>query len=437
MCAVKPALQTKPGLPSLAGLAMDAPIAIISHAHPSVSKGGAEIAAYTLYRGLRALDVPAVFIAAVPRQDLPRVTLRSAQERVIPVDPARYGHDLQLGGPAVIEDLVRVLRETGAGLVNFHHFLSFGLNAFHRVREALDLPVFLTLHEFLAICAHHGQMVTRPARALCDNAASERCGSCFPEHGNAAMATRRDLMQTALLGLDGFVAPSRFLIDRFVQWGLPESGFAMIENGLIGFDRPGPLREREADDPLIFAYFGQINPFKGVDTLLDALDLLLAEPGLRPRVRVRVHGNIIGVSPEFEQRLRAAAGPGGVVQFAGPYDNARVRQLMGEADYVMVPSRWWENSPVVIQEAFAASRPVICTGIGGMAEKVEDGVSGYHFRHESAADLARVMRRALAAPETAPTRFPVPGSETDMAQAYLRFFAARTGGRQGEKEQKT
>ena len=53
------------------------------------------------------------------------------------------------------------------------------------------------------------------------------------------------------------------------------------------------------------------------------------------------------------------------------------------------------------------------------------------------ADLARVMRRALTAPEAAPTRFPVPGSETDMAQTYLRFFAARTGGGQGQKEQKT
>ena len=347
MCAAKSALTTTPDLPTIAGLATGAPIAIVSHAHPSVSKGGAEIAAYTLYRGLRALDVPAVFIAAVPLQDLPRVTLRSAQERVIPVDPARYGHDLQLGGPAVIEDLVRVLRETGVGLVNFHHFLNFGINAFARVREALDLPVFLTLHEFLAICAHHGQMVTRPGRALCDSAETERCASCFPEHGNAAMATRRDLMQAALSGLEGLIAPSRFLMDRFVQWGLPGDGFSMIENGLIGFDRPGPLRERMADDPLVFAYFGQINPFKGVDTLLDALDILLTDSALRPRIQVRVHGNIIGVSPEFEQRLRAVSGPGGVVQFAGPYDNARVRQLMGEADYVMVRRRCGYEKPWV------------------------------------------------------------------------------------------
>ena len=397
-------------------------IAIVSHAHPSVSKGGAEIAAYTLFTGLRALGVPAVFIAAVPRQDLPRVVLRSAQERVIPVDPQRYGHELQLGSPAVIEDLVRILRETDAGLVNFHHFLNFGINVFQRVREALDLPIFLTLHEFLAICAHHGQMVTRPARMLCETSTPERCATCFPERGVAAMTTRRDLMQAALADLTGFIAPSRFLMQRFMAWGLPQERFDLVENGLIGFTQPGPARQRAANEPVVFAYFGQINPFKGVDLLLDALEILLAEPDLRPRIRLRIHGNLVGVTPEFEDRLRALAAPGGVVQFAGPYENAQVQQLMGEADYVMVPSRWWENSPVVIQEAFAAARPVICTSIGGMAEKVEDGVSGYHFRHESAADLAQVMRKALGDPTGSLSQFPLPARETGMAKAYLQVF---------------
>ena len=52
---------------------------------------------------------------------------------------------------------------------------------------------------------------------------------------------------------------------------------------------------------------------------------------------------------------------------------------MADIDWVVVPSRWWENSPLVIQEAFMHGRPVICSDIGGMAEKVTDGVNGLHF----------------------------------------------------------
>ena len=41
---------------------------------------------------------------------------------------------------------------------------------------------------------------------------------------------------------------------------------------------------------------------------------------------------------------------------------------MRQADWIVVPSIWWENAPLVILEARAAGRPVICSGIGGMAE---------------------------------------------------------------------
>ena len=51
---------------------------------------------------------------------------------------------------------------------------------------------------------------------------------------------------------------------------------------------------------------------------------------------------------------------------------------MAEVDWVVVPSIWWENAPLVIQEAFRHRRPVICGDIGGMAEMVRDGVDGLH-----------------------------------------------------------
>jgi glycosyltransferase involved in cell wall biosynthesis len=66
------------------------------------------------------------------------------------------------------------------------------------------------------------------------------------------------------------------------------------------------------------------------------------------------------------------------------------------ADWVVVPSVWWENSPVVIQEAFFHGRPVIAADIGGMAEKVRDGIDGLHFHARSAEDLADRLTAALS-----------------------------------------
>ena len=85
---------------------------------------------------------------------------------------------------------------------------------------------------------------------------------------------------------------------------------------------------------------------------------------------------------------------GAVVQHFGPYDRADVVGLMRLADWIVVPSIWWENAPLVIEEARAAGRPVICSAIGGMAERVADGVDGLHFPAGDAAALAEVMREA-------------------------------------------
>lgn len=66
---------------------------------------------------------------------------------------------------------------------------------------------------------------------------------------------------------------------------------------------------------------------------------------------------------------------------------------MQSVDIIAVPSVWWENSPLVIQEAFRNGRPVICSDIGGMAEKVRDGIDGFHFHTGSPLALAALLKR--------------------------------------------
>ena len=82
----------------------------------------------------------------------------------------------------------------------------------------------------------------------------------------------------------------------------------------------------------------------------------------------------------------------------GRYQPGEIGRLMEKLDWVVIPSIWWENSPLVIQEAFMHGRPVICSDSGGMAEKVIDGVNGLHFRTGDAQSLADTIRRATTTP---------------------------------------
>lgn len=101
----------------------------------------------------------------------------------------------------------------------------------------------------------------------------------------------------------------------------------------------------------------------------------------------------------FRQLTDAAHATGGRVALLGPYHRADLSRLVRDVDWVIVPSIWWENAPLVIQEAFQQRRPVLCSDIGGMAEMVRDGIDGLHFRAADPGSLAGVMRRAADDPK--------------------------------------
>ena len=110
-------------------------------------------------------------------------------------------------------------------------------------------------------------------------------------------------------------------------------------------------------------------------------------------------GNLEKQPPAFQERMQKLieeAGPR--VRFYGAYQNAEMPRLMQSVDWVVMPSIWWENSPIVIQEALHHRRPVICSNIGGMAEKIRDGEDGLHFRVRSAEDLADRFTEVLSEP---------------------------------------
>lgn len=400
-------------------------IVVISHAHPSVSKGGAEVAAYALYTGLRRLGLPAAFVAMCPAGQMAQVRFDTPDEHVVPFDGADYDHTFHHAPPSVFGSLRRLLDPLKPSALVFHHFLFLGINTLERLVDHFQCPSALVLHEFLAICQHHGQMVTRPAKRLCPAASPSRCTGCFPELGQDDFSVRKALFLGAFAKLRRLVAPSAFLARRFIDWGVPAERLAVVENGLLRDPLPdGPAPAGGAHPavpqaPVVFGYFGQINPFKGVDLLLEAAGLLARQVPPVP-LRLRIHGNLVGVDAAFAARFEAAsAEPDGAVEYAGPYDNTEVLNLMQACDFVVMASRWWENSPVVIQEAYAARRPLVVPGLGGMAEKVQDGVSGSHFRHGDAADLARVLADC-AARGRGGYQLPAVQTARDMALHYLR-----------------
>jgi glycosyltransferase involved in cell wall biosynthesis len=379
---------------------------ILSHAHPAFSIGGAQVASYNVFTGLKALEGwNAHYLAGVgppvaPHRATPLMSLGQAADETLywsnDYDWFHLGtNDLRALG----EHFERFLADLRPDVVNFHHVMGFGIQALSSARRALgDVPVVFTLHEYLPICANHGQMIKTRSGALCSKASPSDCGVCFPELGPAAMMRRELFVKSFFEEVDAFVSPSRFLLDRFAAWGLDPARLVMLENGLDGgaVAPPRPLPKGGRRDR--FAFFGQLNPFKGIKVLVDAVTRIPAQDW-GDAILYIFGGNLEHQPEDFQREVRELFRLAGRrLRFMGSYKSPDLPHLMRDVDWTIVPSTWWENSPVVIQEAFHHGRPIIASDIGGMAEKVRDGVDGLHFRVSNPESLAEAMTRAMREP---------------------------------------
>lgn len=381
-------------------------VLVVSHAHPTVSLGGAEIASHNLHRGLNALpQVESVYLARVghpvPRHAASALMSLGLAEDEVLFHTDDYDQFFMSNGDtqAISRDLLRLARDLRPHVVHFHHVLGIGFEALYALREAFPhAAILVTFHEYLSICHNHGQMVKRPSGQLCETASPIACHDCFPDIPLSRFL-KREAFARGMLGLaDAFVSPSRFLAERYIKWGLDEDKLCVIENG-ITVETAAPIRPLQGPGARRnrFAYFGQMTPFKGVDVLIDAVSRIPRKIWGDDSCLMIFGGNLERQPLEFQERMQkliADAGPR--VRFYGAYQNADMPRLMRSVDWVVLPSVWWENSPVVIQEALLHGRPMICSDIGGMAEKVRDGKDGLHFRAGSSQDLADRIVEVLA-----------------------------------------
>jgi glycosyltransferase involved in cell wall biosynthesis len=371
-------------------------ILIASHGHPELSNGGGEIAAFQLFRALQQrTDCQAWFLGCdrVSADDRGGVFSQPYSDaeylyRTAAFDWFKFANQ-DARFPEAFERLIGGL---SPDVVHFHHYINFGVETFLHVRRVLPkCRIVLTLHEYLAICHHFGQMITTQHHSLCYQSSTARCHKCFPQFSQSDFFLRQRYISRFFDLVDTFIAPSRFLADRYVAWGLPMSKMVVLENFMP------PILEEPAsgipkDGALRIGFFGQISFLKGIDVVFDAAKILASE-GFSG-VSFEVFGDYRGQPPEFQKAFLARlAEVGSNIRFHGHYDRERVGSLMRTVHAVIVPSVWWENSPLVIQEALRNRRPVICSDIGGMAEKVRDGIDGFHFPAGNVIALASLLRR--------------------------------------------
>lgn len=372
-------------------------VLIFSHGHPQFSKGGGEYAAYYLYQGVNATkDHEAWFAARAPRDLLhfgTPVSALSSREYLVEGEAGMFDLSTTL---ALDDDsyFVNMLKKIQPDIVHFHHYFYLGLELIQTVKRVLpETKIVMTLHEYIAICNHNGQMIKKDLR-LCYQYSPRECVQCFPELTSESFFLREQYIKTFFALVDVFISPSYFLRDRYTKWGLAKENIKVIENGLPEAQKLPPRLLHDNEVRGRFAYFGQITPFKGLDLIIKAFARLPED--IKKQTTLDIYGAGMANWPEYEKKLIPLLESNKeYINFHGAYESHELPDLMAEIDWVVMGSIWWENSPLVIQEAFKYGRPLICPDLGGMAEKVQDGISGLHYRPRDPVSLSSVFKKII------------------------------------------
>jgi glycosyltransferase involved in cell wall biosynthesis len=400
-------------------------ILIIAHGHPDLSLGGGELAALHQCRQLRALGHEVLFVGRQKGLSGRGGTPFTVRGDDVLFHSPNYDHFLhsQRAKWAIYKDFRSLIDRFAPDVVHLHHYVHMGLEMLRELRKySATLPIVLTLHEYLAICHSHGQFVKTDG-ALCYKSGPADCHGCFEDFSPQDFFLRERFIKSFFELVDRFICPSEFLLDRYAAWGIPRDKLLLLENGQP--PAPPPLTP---DNPhvlgLRFAFFGQMSALKGIPVLLRALQMLPEK--LRETIRVDIHGTLTHQPDAFiEQFETDIAALRDFVHYHGAYRPADLPVLMRRAGWIIVPSIWWENSPLVIQEAFSHGRPVICSDIGGMAEKVTAGRTGLHFRVGDPRDLAATIEQAADATlwQTLAANITPPPSIAQTTQTLLDLYA--------------
>lgn len=430
----------------------------ICHNHPSVRPGGAEAYAYELHRSLtETAGYESIFLAKggppVGRGGLVHSGTyfepsgNGDNEYFLYTDGYNYDYLLgtQTGKDFYWRHFRDFLQAFEPDIVHFQHTLFLGYDMIREVKNTLPhAPIVYTLHEFLPICHRDGQMLRTGTNALCDHASPRRCHECFPGISPQNFFLRERFIKSHFSLVDLFIAPSDFLRKRYIDWGIPAEKIRTEEYGRLPVVRKSRTADRGQRNRL--GFFGQLSIYKGINVLLEAMQILARDfdnttssrHKSNDQPRLRVHGANQELQPgEFQNRLNTLLDETqAIVTFVGEYDHEHLPGLMEHVDWVIVPSIWWENSPLVIQEAFQQGRPVICSDIGGMAEKVTDGLNGLHFTTGDAMSLAETIKRATTTPglwETLRQGIPAIYPMDDHIKELDRIYGSLLAGRNPEE----
>lgn len=271
-----------------------------------------------------------------------------------------------------------------------------GHNIYHHISPSIlsllkqrGVPTVLTLHDLKVACPAYSMLA---ADGICErcrggnlhNVVTNRCmkGSLTISSIIYVEAILHRWLGSYLDCVDYFVVPSRFYLEKFVEWGLPREKFKYVPN-FVDVDRLEPQYKPGKS----FLYLGRLSREKGLATLIRAT----AASGTSLQ--------LAGTGPQLAELQALATELRANVTFLGFLGGDALHNAIRGSRAVVLPSEWYENAPLSILEAYSLGKPVIGARAGGIPELIREQDTGISFVSADSDSLSTALRTMSSKPD--------------------------------------
>jgi glycosyltransferase involved in cell wall biosynthesis len=310
----------------------------------------------------------------------------------------------------------------------------------------------MTLHDFWFICPKI-QLLTNEY-VICDEAkhSGKKCFKCYREgkvkeisnylkkyhlpnkfmksmirilfnqkNSQESFNKRKEEMKRNILKIDQIIAPSQFLRNVFIEYGIPEDKITFSENGynleLFTYFK----KKEKKSKKIIFGFVGGIQKHKGIHIMTDAFSDIDKE-----KAELRIYGKY-DPKESYVMNLQKKSKEVNNISFEGEFDD--IKLPFSEIDVLITPSIWNETGgPLVIREALATKTPVIASRVGSIPELVFDDVNGLLFNINDSKDLNKKILKIIDHPELIKkfqSNIKTPRSMEEQSKEIANIFSSR------------
>lgn len=277
-------------------------------------------------------------------------------------------------------------------ILHVHNFFPLISPSVYYAARKARVPVVQTLQNFRLLCPNGlflrqekvcedclGKLIPYPGviHGCYRNSKAASAGVATMLTVHRAIGTWKNLV-------DRFIALTNYDRNKFIAGNIPGDKIVVKPNIIYPDPRMGEGKGNYA------VFVGRLSVEKGIDTLLEAWQ------HLAPRIPLK----IIGEGP-LEHLVVEATERTPQIEWLGYKPLAELLDVVGQAKFFVYPSKWNETFSRVAVESFAKGTPVIAAaGVAAMADLVDPGRTGLHFKLGDSEDLVAQVNWLLDRPQT-------------------------------------